>query len=143
MQKSQEIKVETIVGAPLEKVWACWTEPKHIMKWAFASDDWEAPTAENDLRVGGKFMTRMSAKDNSAGFDFGGVYTKVEPGKLIEYTIEDGRRVSIQFMAIEVAGGKDGVRITQLFDMEHENSEEKQREGWQAILENFRKYVEA
>src|SRR6476661_4774525 len=91
------ITVETTVQAPVEKVWACWNEPKHITQWCQASDDWHAPSAENDLKEGGRFSTTMAAKDGSFSFDFGGVYTKVAENKAIEYTIGDGRNVSIQF----------------------------------------------
>lgn len=133
-----KIIVQTTVNAPLEKVWEYWNQPEHIINWAFASDDWEAPNAENDLKVGGKFKTRMQAKDKSQGFDFGGTYTKVEKYKVIEYIMDDGRRVSIQF---EITG--DGqTRIAESFDPESENSEEKQRNGWQTILNNFKKYAE-
>lgn len=126
-----------MVNASLQKVWDCWTKPAHITKWAFASDDWEAPHAENDVRTGGTFLTRMQAKDGSTGFDFNGVYSNVEPMRLMEYAIEDGRQVKIQFE--EVSGG---VRVIESFEMETENTEEKQRSGWQAILDNFKKHTE-
>lgn len=132
------ITVQTIIKAPLEKVWECWNKPEHITHWAFASDDWEAPFAENDLQVGGVFKTVMAAKDKSFSFDFGGVYTAVKQHELIEYTMDDQRKVKVEFIKVP-----EGVKITEIFDPEHENSEEKQRFGWQAILENFKKYVEA
>lgn len=132
------ITVQTTVNAPIEKVWAYWTEPEHITKWAFASQDWEAPQAENDLQVGGKFSTRMQAKDGSAGFDFGGVYTAIEDRELIEYDMDDGRHVKIEF---ESTPGQ--VNIIQTFDPENENPLEMQRGGWQAILDNFKDYVES
>src|SRR5688500_12458492 len=91
------ITVETIVKAPVEKVWKFWTAPEHITKWNNASDDWHTPFAEHDLRTGGKFLARMEAKDGSFGFDFGGVYHEVKPNELIEYTMDDGRKVSINF----------------------------------------------
>jgi uncharacterized protein YndB with AHSA1/START domain len=133
------ITIETTVHAPIEKVWEYWTKPKHITKWAFAADDWEAPSAENDLRVGGRFKTVMAAKDKSASFDFGGVYTAVEDHKLIEYDMdgEDKRHVKVEFS--EVAGG---VNVVVTFDPENENSEDVQRTGWQGISDNFKKYVE-
>lgn len=131
------VTISTVVNAPMEKVWECWIEPQHITQWAFASDDWEAPHAENDLRVGGKFLTRMSAKDKSAGFDFIGVYTAVEKNTLIEYDMDDGRHVKNVFEQTP-----EGVKVTTTFDPESENSEEMQRQGWQAILDNFKKYVE-
>ena len=135
-----KITVETIVKAPIEKVWDYWNLPDHITKWAFASDDWEAPVADNDLKTGGKFKTRMQSKtDKTQGFDFGGTYTKVIEYEVIEYTMDDGRKVSTQF---ETTG--DGqTKIAESFDPESENSEEMQRSGWQAILDNFKKYVQS
>lgn len=132
------ITVETTVEAPIEEVWEYWNEPKHIMKWAFASDDWEAPAAENDLRVGGKFKTTMAAKDKSESFDFTGVYTEVIDHELIEYTMDDGRKVKVEFEETP-----SGVKVTETFDPENENSEEMQRAGWQSILDNFKKYTES
>lgn len=132
------ITIQTTINAPIEKVWECWNKPEHITKWAFASDTWEAPRAENDLRTGGKFTTVMAAKDGSASFDFGGTYTDVQEHKLIEYTMGDGRHVKALFEEIP-----EGVHITQTFDPESQNSEEMQRSGWQAILDNFKKYVES
>ena len=85
------ITVESIINAPVEKVWACWTEPQHITQWCAASDDWHAPYAENDLRVDGRFVTTMATKDGSFSFDFGGVYTEVVLLERIKYTMDDGR----------------------------------------------------
>ena len=144
------ITVETTVNAPMEKVWEAWIEPEHITHWAFASSDWEAPTAENDLQVGGKFTTRMSAKDKSAGFDFTGTYTDVKENELIEYDMDgdDHRHVKVEFkeepegMSAE-ASAKEGVKITVIFDPENENPIEMQKDGWQAISDNFKKYVES
>lgn len=133
-----KITVKTIVDAPIAEVWDCWSMPKHIVQWTFASDDWESPVAENDLRTGGKFMTRMQSKDGTQGFDFKGEYTDVKVHKLIEYVMDDGRQVSIQF---ENIGSQTG--ITETFDAESENPAEMQRDGWQAILNNFKKYVES
>lgn len=132
------ITVQTVVNAPMEKVWECWNRPEHITGWAFASDDWEAPAAENDLRVGGKFKTVMAAKDKSNGFDFTGTYTAVKENELIEYDIDDGRHVKVEFA--ELPGG---VKITETFEPENTFPENVQRSGWQAILDNFKKYVEA
>lgn len=132
------ITVQTTINAPMEKVWEYWNKPEHITGWAFASDDWEAPAAENDLSVGGKFKTRMQAKDKSSGFDFEGTYTAVKENELIEYDMSDGRHVKVEFEEIS-----DGVKVTETFDPESENTEEIQRFGWQAILGNFKKYVEA
>lgn len=130
--------VEVQVHSSIEKVWDFWNKPEHITKWAFASDDWECPHAENDLKDGGKFLTRMSAKDGSATFDFTGVYTSVVPMEKIEYTIDDGRTVSISFEKI----GEETTKVVEEFEMETMNSEEMQKAGWQAILENFKKHTE-
>lgn len=132
------ITIEAVVAAPLEKVWAYWNEPQHIVKWAFASDTWEAPEAQNDLRVGGKFKTVMAAKDKSARFDFTGTYTALIEHSLIEYDMDDKRHVKVFFMKTPT-----GSKVTQTFDPESENSEELQRSGWQSILDNFKKYVES
>jgi uncharacterized protein YndB with AHSA1/START domain len=132
------ITVQTVVNAPVEKVWECWNRPEHITGWAFASDDWEAPAAENDLRVGGRFKTTMAAKDKSASFDFGGVYTRVKEHELIEYDMDDGRHVKVEF-----AESHQGVKITETFEPEDTHPENVQRSGWQAILNNFKKYAEA
>lgn len=131
------ITIETIITASPSKVWAYWNEPEHIVQWAFAADDWEAPAAENDVRVGGKFKTTMAAKDKSQSFDFTGIYTAVQEQALIEYEMTDGRKVKVAFTEVP-----EGIKITETFDPENENSEELQRSGWQAILDNFKKYVE-
>jgi uncharacterized protein YndB with AHSA1/START domain len=133
----KKIKVDIVVKNDINAVWKMWNEPKDIVNWAFASDAWECPYSENDLKVGGKFLTRMSAKDGSASFDFTGIYTNVVPNKKIEYTIDDGRKVSVDF---EVTDGS--VKIVEEFEMENMHSEEMQREGWQSILHNFKKYSE-
>lgn len=130
------ITVETVVNAPIEKVWDCWNSPEHITKWAFASDDWEAPSAENDLRVGGRFKTTMASKDGKDSFDFEGRYDVVDELRLIEYTMSDGRHVKVQFEETP-----EGIKITETFDPETENSEDLQRSGWQSILNNFKKYT--
>jgi len=138
-EAKETVTVETVVNAPIEKVWECWTDPKQITQWCFASDDWEAPGAQNDLKVGGRFTTRMSAKDKSAGFDFGGVYTNVKNLEVIEYDIDgDGRHVTIAF-----AKSPEGIKVTETFDIENENPKEMQRRGWQSILDNFKKYTES
>lgn len=131
------ITIETTVKAPITTVWDSWNKPEHIVNWAFASDDWEAPSAENDLRVGGKFKTVMAAKDKSTSFDFEGIYSTVSVNKLIEYDMEDGRHVKIEFIELP-----EGVKIIETFDPESENSREMQRDGWQAILDNFKKHTE-
>ncbi len=143
------ITIETIVNAPMDVVWERWNKPEHIERWAFASDDWEALNAENDLRVGGTLKTTMAARDKSASFDFTGVYTAIKEHELIEYDMDappsheasegqSGRHVKIAFIETP-----DGVKIVQTFDAETENSEEMQRSGWQAILDNFKKYAES
>jgi uncharacterized protein YndB with AHSA1/START domain len=131
------ITVQTTINATIEKVWEYWRKPEHITGWAFASDDWEAPRAENDLRTGGKFTTVMAAKDKGASFDFAGVYTDVKENELIEYDMADGRHVKVTFKETP-----KGVRVTETFDPENENSEEAQRSGWQSILDIFKEYVE-
>lgn len=134
---TQSITVQTTVNAPVKKVWESWSEPKHITKWCQAADDWHAPKAENDLRAGGKFSTTMAAKDGSVSFDFVGTYSNVKTNSLIEYNIEDGRKVKIVFEALG-----DKTRVTETFEPESENSVELQRSGWQAILDSFKKYTE-
>lgn len=132
-----KITVETTVNAPVAKVWKYWNEPQHIMNWAFASDDWHAPKSTNDLRVDGTFSTTMAAKDGSFSFDFGGVYTEVVENKVIAYTLGDDRKVKVLFTE---EGGK--TQIVETFDAEDTHSVEMQQAGWQAILDNFRKYTE-
>ena len=132
------ITVENTVNAPVEKVWEFWTDPKHITQWNNASDDWHTPRAENDLRTGGKFTARMEAKDGSFGFDFGGTYDDVQEYRSIAYTMGDGRQVKIDFTP---QGG--ATKVSETFDAESTNSIELQRTGWQAILDNFKKYTEA
>lgn len=134
----QEITIETTVKSPVAKVWEYWTKPEHIIKWNNASDDWHTTKAESDLRKGGKFSSRMEAKDGSFGFDFGGVYDKVKEKELIEYTIGDGRKVKITF-----ANNGTKTKIVETFEAENTNSIEMQKGGWQAILDNFKKYTEA
>jgi len=132
-----KITIKANVNVPITKVWEYWGAPEHITQWCMASDDWHAPSAENDLRTGGKFSTRMEAKDGSFGFDFGGIYDEVIDHKLIAYTMEDGRTVKITFEE------KEGVtEIIETFDPEGENPIEMQRNGWQAILDNFKAYTE-
>ncbi|MDN4067852.1 SRPBCC family protein [Paenibacillus vini] len=132
-----KVTVEAVVQAPIEKVWNCWTEPEHITKWNQASEDWHAPRAENDLRAGGKFLTRMEAKDGSMGFDMGGVYDEVKTHELISYTMGDGRKVEITF----TAQGSE-TKIAETFDAEGTHPVEVQQAGWQAIMDNFKKYTE-
>ncbi len=134
---TKRITVEVKVHAPIEKVWLSWTKPEHITKWNFASDDWECPSAQNNVKTGGKFKIRMSAKDGSSAFDFEGVYDDIIKHKKISYSMSDGRRVTTLF---EPHGEKTNIKTT--FDAEHENPIEMQKAGWQAILNNFKKYIE-
>lgn len=138
MKSTETITVEALIKADLKRVWHLWTEPVHIKKWNQASDYWHSPRAENDLRPGGRFTTRMEAKDGSAGFDFSGVYDEVKTEERIAYTLEDGRRVMVNFEK-----RSDGVKVTEEFDPDTQNSAEMQRSGWQAILDNFKKYAES
>ena len=135
--KSDLIKVETVVNAPVEKVWEYWTDPKHIVKWNNASEDWHTTEAKNDLKIGGKFTSRMEAKDGSFGFDFGGVYTEVRLYEVISYVLDDGRKVEINFINEE-----NKTKIIENFEGENEHPPEFQQMGWQAILDNFKKYSE-
>lgn len=136
-KEKTSITVQATVNAPVEKVWNSWIKPEHITQWNNASDDWHTPKASTDFRVGGKFSATMAAKDGSASFDFEGEYVTIKPNQLIEYKIADGRAVKIVF---ETAGNK--THVTETFDAETENPIEMQRGGWQAILDNFKKYTE-
>jgi uncharacterized protein YndB with AHSA1/START domain len=138
MQTGTKITVETIVKAPLESIWRAWNTPADIKQWNAAQDDWHTTASTVDLREGGKFTSRMEAKDGSEGFDFEGTYTRIVPRKKIEYRMNDGRVVSVDF-----AERPGGVQVTETFDAEAENPPELQRAGWQAILDNFARHVEA
>jgi uncharacterized protein YndB with AHSA1/START domain len=131
-----KINIETRIQAPIELVWTCWTSPEHIVNWNHASDDWHTTKAENDLRVGGKFLSRMEAKDGSFGFDFEGVYDRVEQYAHIAYHLEDARTVEVDFIA-----DGDMTLVREIADPETENPLEMQVAGWQAILNNFAAYV--
>lgn len=132
-----KITVAATVAAPIEQVWRAWTTPDDITQWNAASDDWHTTSATVDLRVGGAFSSRMEAKDGSMGFDFAGTYTKVVNNECIEYTFGD-RTAQVEFDPV----GR-GVQVRVTFDTESENPVELQRQGWQAILNNFARYVEA
>lgn len=134
----QSITVQTTVHAPVNKVWKKWTTPEDTKQWNFASPDWCAPAATNDLRAGGVFSFRMEARDGSFGFDFGGVYDEVKPNELIRYTLGDGRKVSVSFIS-----KSNDTEVIETFEAESMNSIEIQRGGWQAILDNFKKYTES
>lgn len=133
-----KITVETTVQSTLDNVWNSWNDPSDIKQWNTAQDDWHTTKSAVDLRAGGKFSSRMEAKDGSEGFDFAGTYTRVTPKKLIEYRMSDGREVKVEFS--ERAGA---VTVRETFDAESENTPEVQRQGWQAILDNFGRHVEA
>jgi uncharacterized protein YndB with AHSA1/START domain len=132
------ITVEVTVQANVDTVWEQWTNPIHIVKWNSASDDWHTTRAENDLRVGGKFTSRMEAKDGSFGFDFWGTFDQVVPGELLESTLGDGRKLTVRFKHLG-----DVTVVTETFEAETENTPELQKTGWQAILNNFKKHVES
>jgi len=138
MQSKNSITVETNIKVRLEKLWKFWTNPEDITQWNNASDDWHTATAENDLKVGGKFLYRMEAKDGSMGFDFDGTYDKIIPNELIEYTMSDGRKVKVFFSATN-----EETKVTETFETEDTHPVEMQRAGWQSILDNFRKYTES
>lgn len=132
------IRVHAKINASVERVWKCWITPVDIQKWNNASVDWHTPHAENDLRQGGKFNYRMEARDGSFGFDFGGIYKKVITFNQIAYVLGDGRKVNILFSADD-----NQTEIIETFEAEDTNSIEQQRFGWQAILNNFKKYAES
>src|SRR5687767_1923887 len=132
-----KITVETVVRAALHQVWDAWNNPADIKQWNAAQDDWHTTRSTVDLRQGGKFVSRMEAKDGSEGFDFEGTYTRVAPRKLIEYRMGDGREVQVEFDE-----RAEGVNVKVTFDAETENPPEFQRQGWQAILDNFGRHVE-
>ena len=121
----------------VEKVWKFWNAPEHITNWNFATETWHAPRAENDLKVGGRYVTRMEAKDGSFGFDCGGVYNEIEEFKLIRSTFDDGRKISVAFIA-----DGESTKIVETFQVEDVHSCEQQRFGWQSILDNFKSYAE-
>jgi len=131
-----KITVEAVVKASIEEVWRAWTTPEDIKQWNAASADWHTTKASVDLRVGGAFSSRMEAKDGSMGFDFAGTYTKVVKHQLIECSFGD------RVLVVEFAAGKDGVTVRETFDAESTHSVEQQRQGWQAILDNFARHVE-
>ena len=132
-----KITVQTRIHAPLVKVWKCWISPEDIVKWNHASPDWHTTKAENDLSDGGKFSYRMEARDGSAGFDFWGIYDRVILNEQIRFTLGDGRKVEVRF----IADGNE-TEVVETFEAEDVNSIELQRGGWQAILNNFKTYTE-
>ncbi|MFZ2253300.1 MAG: SRPBCC domain-containing protein [Minisyncoccia bacterium] len=140
----QKIKTEVLINAGVEKVWSDYTDPESIKGWAFASDDWECPHAESDLKIGGRFLTRMSAKDKSFGFDFTGTYTEVQEYKKIAYVMDKApnetasRECEVTFEDL----GANQTKVVVIFDSEDENPIEMQKNGWQSILNNFKKFIE-
>ena len=135
---SEQIVIGSLVNRPRQAVWTCYNQPEHIVKWNFASEDWCCPSAEVDLRVGGRLYSRMEAKDGSFGFDFEAVYDEVQGGVQVAYTLTDGRKVQTTF---EDRGA--GTLVTTYFEAESQNPVDMQRAGWQAILDNFKRYVES
>ncbi len=131
-----KITVETLVRADIDSVWKAWNDPADIVRWNAASDDWHTTRSLVDLREGGRFLSRMEARDGSAGFDFEGTYTHIAPRSLIEYRMDDGRDVRVEFL-----DSGEFVRVKTTFDAETENSPELQRAGWQAISDNFARYT--
>ena len=138
MDANKTIRVQAVISAPVEQVWKLYTEPEHIIKWNNPSNDWHTPRAENDLKVGGKFLYRMEAKDGSSGFDFDGIYDQIRTNELIMYSLTDGRKVEVTF----TKDNDTGTKIATAFEAESTNPIEMQRNGWQAIMDNFKKYVE-
>lgn len=139
MSNRHTITIQTTVNAPVEKVWKAFNDPEHIKRWNSASEDWHTTASENDLKAGGRFRSRMEAKDGSFGFDFAGTYNEVKLHETIKYTLEDDRKVSINFKSI---GNQNQTEITEAFEAEEANPIKMQEEGWQAILNNFKRYTE-
>lgn len=132
------ITIETVVNAPIDTVWKKWTNPDDIVKWNNASDDWHTTSADNDLTIGGIFTARMEAKDGSMGFDFSGKYDTIKQNELIEYTLDDNRKVKICF-----SNHGNETKVIEVFEAENENPIGMQQSGWQSILDNFKKYTES
>ena len=130
------ITVETRIQAPIDAIWSAWNTPEDIMQWNTASEDWHTTRSEVDLRVGGKFVSRMEAKNGSMGFDFSGSYTNVTPNKRIDYRMDDDREATIEFIE-----DGDTVIVRESFDAEDQSSIDMQRDGWKAILDNFARHV--
>ena len=131
------VTVQSRIDKNVENVWTLWTSPEHITQWNFASPEWHCPKAEHELSVGGTLCYHMAAKDGRMAFDYTGTFTRIEPNKLLEHALDDGRKVSVQF---EDLG--QHTQITETFEVEDENSIDMQRQGWQAILDNFKRYAE-
>lgn len=139
MQQNKTIKVAVKVSAGPEIVWDCFTNPIHITQWNFANGDWHCPNAENNLEQGGNFLYRMEAKDGSAGFDMKGSYNFIIPFEKIEYTLTDGRKVDVLFKKVDDAT----TEVIEMFEPDTQNPHKPQQQGWQAILNQFKKYTES
>lgn len=135
--QTTKIEVGAIINADANRVWDAWTKPEHITQWNSASEDWHCPSAANDLRKGGKYVARMEARDGSVGFDFEAIYDEVVDRKRISYTMTDGRQATTTFADV---GGR--TKVTTVFDAENEHPADFQKAGWQAIMDNFKRYVE-
>lgn len=135
---SHKITVSAVINADAQKVWNYYTQPEHITRWNFADPSWQCPSASNDMKVGGKYAARMEAKDGSFGFDFEAVYNEIKEGENFTYTMPDGRQVHVDFKE-----NNDQTHVDVAFDPENQNPEEMQKGGWQAILDNFKKYTES
>ena len=134
----ETVTIKNTIYQNIKKVWEFWITPEHIMRWNFATPQWHCPAAEHDLRVGGKLSYSMAAKDGSMSFNYEGIFTQINPNELLEYTLDDARKVSITFSE------EDGMTtIIESFEVEDENTIDMQRQGWQAILDNFKKYAES
>ena len=132
------ITVENEINKSVQQVWELWTTPKHIINWNFATLEWHCPAAEHELKIGGKLKYHMAARDGSMAFDYTATFTQIKPNELLEYTLDDGRKVSIKFSEQNRV-----TKIVETFEVEDENSIDMQRQGWQGILDNFKKYAES
>ena len=132
------ITIQTTIKSPIEKVWESWVNPESVKQWNHATDDWYCPKAVNDLTIGGKFSYTMAARDGSMSFDFWGNYEEIEEFKLIKSTLGDGRKILVEFIKLD----DETTEVIESFETEDVNSSEKQRQGWQQILDNFKKYCE-
>jgi len=135
---SEKIRIDAIIDASPEKAWDYYTEPQHITKWNFADPSWHCPSASNDMRVGGLYSARMEAKDGSFGFDLNATYEDVQKGKEFTFVLEDGRKVNVQFIPAD-----EKTELIVEFDPEQQNTRERQRDGWNAILQNYKSYTES
>ena len=133
-----QLTVTTEINKPINEAWNFFNNPKHIVNWNFAHESWECPLAKNDLKVGGKLEVRMQAKDGSFGFDLVGIYDEIVENELIKYHFEDGRNIEIIFEKLS----DNKTKVTENFDPENMNPLDFQKDGWQAILDNFKSYVE-